>query len=189
LNSFELEQLSKNFTRKFTHFATSGLLDPAESLRSQMAIDSRAMNRRLIKLSESPGSRFWRLDYQELSAPERVFLLIWELESEVNNGRFQQYFHNSSGAHAPEIVAALNTIGAPATAHIAQRALDAVTGTVTNWRDDTDRQASVARRSPQARQTLEELDREYYKCPEDLTPLLYNYVTEHRAEVRAPSDF
>jgi Domain of unknown function (DUF4375) len=43
--------------------------------------------------------------------------------------------------------------------------------------------------SPQARQTLEELDREYYKCPEDLTPLLYNYVTEHRAEVSAPSDF
>jgi Domain of unknown function (DUF4375) len=154
-----------------------------------MAIDSREMNRRLIKLSESPTSRFWRLDYQELSPPERVFLLIWELESEVNNGGFQQYFHNSSGAHAPEVAAALNTIGAPATAHIAQRALDAVTGTVTNWPDDIDRQARVARLSPQVRQTLDELDREYYKCSENLSSLLYNYVTEHRAEVRASSDF
>jgi hypothetical protein len=51
-----------------------------------MAIDGREMNRRLIKLSESSTSRFWRLDYGDLSPPERVFLLVWELESEVNNG-------------------------------------------------------------------------------------------------------
>jgi len=154
-----------------------------------MAIDSKEMNHRLIKLSESPISRFWRLDYQDLSPAERVFLLIWELESEVNNGGFQQYFHNSSGEHAPEVVAALKTIGAPATADIAQRAVNAVGDAITIWSDDAPRQASVARLSPQVRQTLDELDREYYKCPEALTPLLYNYVTEHRAEVRAPSDF
>src|SRR5215472_12379335 len=77
-----------------------------------MTIDHREMNRRLIKLSESPTSRFWRLDYKDLSAPERVFLVIWELESEVNNGGFQQYFHNSSGALAPHAVDALKTLGA-----------------------------------------------------------------------------
>jgi len=154
-----------------------------------MAIDSGEMNRRLIKLSESPTSRFWRLDYKDLSPPERVFLLIWELESEVNNGGFQQYFLNSSGEHAPEVVAALKTIGAPATADLAQRALDVVAGTVKDWSDHAGRQGSVARLSAQARRTLDELDREYYRCPEDLTPLLYNYVTEHRSEVRARSDF
>jgi uncharacterized protein DUF4375 len=66
-----------------------------------MTIDKQEMNRRLIKLSESPSSRFWRVEYQDLSTPERVFLLIWEFESEVNNGGFYQYFHNSSGAGAP----------------------------------------------------------------------------------------
>jgi len=86
-------------------------------------------------------------------------------------------------------VDALKTIRAEATADIAQRALNAVAGTVTNWSDDAARQGDVKRLSPQARKTLDELDREYYKCPEHLTPLLYNYVTEHRAEVRAPSDF
>src|SRR5689334_24380735 len=44
------------------------------------------MNRRLIRLAESPDIRFWRVDYDQLSAPERVFGAIWELESEVNNG-------------------------------------------------------------------------------------------------------
>ena len=53
-----------------------------------MTIDNREMNRRLIKLSESPTARFWRIDYDKLSTPEQIFLLIWELESEVNNGGF-----------------------------------------------------------------------------------------------------
>jgi hypothetical protein len=51
-----------------------------------MTIDTREMNRRLIQLCANPTSRFWRLDYKDLSIPERVFLVIWELESEVNNG-------------------------------------------------------------------------------------------------------
>jgi hypothetical protein len=89
-----------------------------------MTIDIREMNHRLIKLSESPTSRFI-----------------------------------------------------------------AVGDAITIWSDDAARQASVARLSPQARQTLDQLDREYYKCPEDLTPLLYNYVTKHRAEVRARPTF
>jgi hypothetical protein len=153
-----------------------------------MPIDKQEMNRRLIKLSESPSSRFWRVEYQDLSAPERVFLLIWELESEVNNGGFHQYFHNSSGAGAPHIVAALKAIGAQATAAIAQRALNAV-NSVINWSRDADRQASIKALPSATRQTLEDLDQEYYACREDLTPLLYKYVAEHRSEIGAPADF
>jgi hypothetical protein len=137
-----------------------------------MTIDNREMNRRLIKLSESPTTRIWRIDYDKLSTPEQVFLLIWELENEVNNGGFHQYFYNSSGALAPNVVSALKILGAEATADIAQRALNA-----------------VANATSGARQALENLDQEYYKCPEDLTPMLYKYVAEHRMEVRAPSNF
>lgn len=153
-----------------------------------MATDKQEMNRRLIELSESPSSRFWRVNYQDLSTPERVFLLIWEFESEVNNGGFHQYFHNSSGAGAPHVVEALKTIGAQATATIAQRALNTV-NPVTTWSRDADRQASIKALPSATRQTLEELDQEYYACREDLTPLLYRYVAEHRAEIGAPSDF
>jgi len=153
-----------------------------------MAIDKREMNRRLIEFSESPTARFWRVDYDQLATSERVFLLIWELESEVNNGGFHQYFYNSSGALAPNVVDALKTIGAEATADIAQRALNAANA-ITFWSDDADRQASVNQLSSGARAILEDLDQQYYACSEDLTLLLYKYVAEHRTEVRAPSDF
>ena len=108
-----------------------------------MTIDNREMNRRLIRLSESSTSRFWRLDYNDLSSPERVFLVIWELESEVNNGGFHQYFYNSGGALAPHVVGALKTIDAPATADIVQRALNAVVNAITSWSDDARRQSGM----------------------------------------------
>ena len=90
---------------------------------------------------------------------------------------------------APHVVSALKAIGAEATAEIAQRALNAVVNAITSWSNDADRQASINRLSSGARQILESLDQKYYKCPEDLTPLLYKYVAEHRTEVRAPLDF
>jgi len=154
-----------------------------------MTIDHREMNRRLIKLSESPTARFWRVDYDKLTIPEQVFLLIWELESEVNNGGFHQYFYNSSGALAPNVVSALKTLNAEATAEIAQRALNTVDNAITSWSDDAARHANINRLSPGTRQILENLDQEYYKCSDDLTPLLYKYVVEHRIEVHAPLDF
>jgi hypothetical protein len=154
-----------------------------------MTIDSREMNRRLIRLSESSATQFWRLDYSDLSAPERVFLVIWELESEVNNGGFHQCFYNSSGALAPHVVSALKTIDAPATADIVQRALNAMANTITSWSDDAHRQSGMNQLSSEIRQILEDLDQEYYACPEDLTPLLYKYVADHRIEVHALADF
>jgi hypothetical protein len=154
-----------------------------------MTIDSREMNRRLIRLSESPTSRFWRLDYKDLSTSERVFLVIWELESEVNNGGFRQYFYNSSGALAPHVVGSLKTIDAPATADIVQRALNAVANTISSWSDDAHRQSGMNQLSSETQRILEELDQEFYACPEDLTPLLYKYVADHRIEVHAPADF
>jgi hypothetical protein len=153
-----------------------------------MTIDKGEMNRRLIRLSENSTSRFWRLDYKDLSIPERVFLVIWELESEVNNGGFHQYFYNSSGALAPHAVSALKAIGAQGTADIVQRALNTVRA-ITAWSDDANRKALINQLSSETRQILGELDQEYYACAEDLTPLLYKYVADHRIEVHAPADF
>lgn len=51
-------------------------------------------NNLLIQLSER--GRFWRVEFEELSPVERVFLAIWELESEVNNGVFYQYYSEAA---------------------------------------------------------------------------------------------
>jgi hypothetical protein len=133
-------------------------------------------------------SRFWRVEYDVLSTPERVFRTIWELESEVNNGGFDQYFFNTSGRLVPNIVAALHAIGASAMAQIVQHAIEAV-GQDVQWQDDPARREYMNKLSPQATNTLSDLDQAFYRYPDDLTMLLYRYVSEHRAEIGVPKEF
>jgi len=153
-----------------------------------MTIDRKEMNRRLIRLAESQNIRFWRVDYNKLSFAERVFGLIWELESEVNNGGFHQYFLNSTGALAPYSVDALKAVGAVQTAGLVQQALAQV-GNGIRWPDDTARKAVINSLSSNVREKLNELDQSFYACPDDLTALLYRYVDKQRVEIGAPEDF
>jgi hypothetical protein len=150
-------------------------------------IDRNEMNRRLIKLAESPSIRFWRVNYDQLCFAERVFGLIWEFESEVNNGGFYQYFLNSTGALAPQVVDALKAVGAVETAVLAEKALAEV-GNV-RWSDDTARKAKINQLSSQVKEKLHELDQALYAHPNDLTDLLYRYVDTHRTEIGAPEHF
>ena len=146
------------------------------------------MNRRLIRLAESPDARFWRVDYDDLSSPERIFRAIWELEAELNNGGFDQYFFNSSGSLVPDVVAALKAIGAFAMASIVEDAIGVMPAGV-SWRDEAlRREAVIALRRPDD-ESLDSLDEKFYHCPEDLTALLYAYVCDHRREIGAPADF
>jgi hypothetical protein len=154
-----------------------------------MTIDREEMNRRLIRLAEGPNVRFWRVDHNQLSFPETVFGLIWELESEVNNGGFRQYFLNSTGAFVPRVTDPLNAVGATQTAALVQDAL-ALLGDNVSWSDDAARRAMINSLSAQAREKLNKLDQVFYLSPpDDLTTLLYLYVDEHRAEIRAPESF
>jgi len=150
--------------------------------------DRKEMNRRLIELAENTTIRFWRVDYGQLSSAERVFGVIWELESEVNNGGFYQYFWNSSGALAPDSVGALQVIGADATARLARAAL-ALAGNDVPWSDDAARQASIGRLPIATKDKLNELDQAYYASSNDLTSLLYKYVSAHKREIGVPPEF
>lgn len=80
-------------------------------------------------------------------------------------------------------------MGSERSAAVIQRALNAVVNTITPWSDDAHRQSGMNQLWSETRQILEELDQEYYACPEDLRPLLYKYVADHRIEVHAPADF
>jgi Domain of unknown function (DUF4375) len=80
-------------------------------------------NQILISLSSSEQTSFGREDFANQSLPQKVFSAMWEVESEVNNGGFSQYFLNSSAETASFVVEALGTIGAPETADICKRAI------------------------------------------------------------------
>jgi hypothetical protein len=152
-----------------------------------MSLETAEMNHRLVDLAEGPATRFWRVDFEVLSGPERVFRAVWELEGEVNNGGFSQYFFNSSGALAPFVVDALRSIGANQTAQLLERAVNVV-GKQTDWQVDASRRARLQVLAGNAVAELTDLDHAFLRYPEDLTALLYNYAWTHREEIGGAGD-
>jgi Domain of unknown function (DUF4375) len=99
----------------------------------------------------------------------RVYELVRELEDEVNNGGFHQFFYNSSGDDTAETIRALEMIGADKMADILMRA-------VARFRDGVAPQERFARQRvlPEP-STLVDLDMEFYAYPDDLASLLAEY--------------
>jgi hypothetical protein len=69
-------------------------------------------NHILILLSTSEKTSFGKDDSASQSLPQKVFSALWEVESEVNNGGFSQYFLNSTSESASFVVEALEIVGA-----------------------------------------------------------------------------
>jgi hypothetical protein len=138
-------------------------------------------NHLLIQLSESDKAKIGRQEFAQQTIPQRVFTAIWEVESEVNNGGFSQYFSNDSAESAGFVVQALKTIGAPRTAEVCNRAIatvfpDGLPPTVDAIR-------SAANELPEKLLSeLESCDQEFLSYPHDLTNLLFAYVIAHPEE-------
>jgi hypothetical protein len=137
---------------------------------------SRDKNRFLIALSESPRTDFGKVDFADQNEAQRVFTAIWHLESEVNNGGFDQFLRNIDSeviAHAP---VALREIGAATCAGIVEsalRSIEPLPGTKPG------RYEALDLLDETARACLEALDQEFFAYPDDLTELLYAFVMQH----------
>ena len=135
----------------------------------------------LIALSQSDRTDFGKDNFISQSIPQKVFSSIWALEAEVNNGGFSQYFFNSSRETAGFAVEALKSVGAVQTAELCKQAiavafpngLPADLGLI---------HSAAADFSDETETGLRELDRQFYQYPDDLTDLLYKYVSEHPDE-------
>lgn len=114
-----------------------------------------------------------------LSGPERVFYTAQRCEEEVNNGGFSQYFFNTGGSMAGELVRVFTEIGARHTAEICGRALEAV-GTLPEDADGW--QALMDDLSEEAEAELEACSDAFFRYEDDLNALNRAYVLEHRAE-------
>lgn len=135
----------------------------------------------LVELSESPTSKVGKEAFERQSFPQKVFSAVWALEPEVMNGGFAQYFQNTSVETAPFVAEALDTIGATDTAAICRRAtamafpkgLPAPQDAVSS--DEDELPEDVLKK-------LDILDGEFFKYPNDLTSLLFAYVSSHPEE-------
>lgn len=142
-------------------------------------------NALLIALSES--GRFWQEDFEDLSAAEQHFLAIWELESRVNNGGFEQYFYNSSGDSAFAAVDALNKIGARKAAKIVAQANSVFPNAIAP-KDEVERREKLDALNAEQKELLERLDEEFMEYPDDLTELLFDFVKQNKGDVQGAAE-
>jgi len=116
----------------------------------------------------------------ELSAPQKVFYYNQNLEREINNGGFSQFFGNSSGDNAHETVLSLQEIGATKTAGMLQQAIDQFPEK-TVPKDREERVALIEQIEDVANDVWDELDQRFYKYEDDLNTLNIEYVKKNKA--------
>ena len=117
-------------------------------------------------------------EMETLSPYERVFYITQELEGEVNNGGFSQFFFNSSGNFSGEIVQAFTEIGAHETAAICKRALAAFGCALPADRDARE-ELLDSLDWDSINPILSECDSDFYAYPDDLNALNQAYIQKH----------
>lgn len=132
-----------------------------------------ALNGWLCKKSNYGGN------IEKLSDAEKVFYMIYDLEGEVNNGGFMQFFDNSGGKFANETSAALRKIGADKTAVICDKAISALGVKMpTDWEERRAMLDDVL--TDEIGEVLSRCDNAFYEYPDNLVELNYQFIMENR---------
>lgn len=116
-----------------------------------------------------------------LTEPQKIFYFNQNLEREINNGGFNQYFINSSGDFAHETINALKLISADKTANILQEAIDQFPNKKVP-KDRDERIEIVEQIEEKADEIWEELDGRFFEYQEDLNELNIDYVRKNQKE-------
>ncbi len=118
---------------------------------------------------------------EKLNESQKTVLFVENLEREINNGGFNQFFFNSSGDFTHETINALKTIKAFKTA-------DIVTKSISVWpnqnvpKDRAKRQDILEEIEEQANPIWNECDEEFYKYQDNIVTLLLDYVKSNKTD-------
>jgi hypothetical protein len=117
-------------------------------------------------------------ELENLSEPQKYFYFNQNLEREVNNGGFHQFFVNSSGNFAMETILSLKIVGAFHTVSILQMAIDQFPqGNVPN--DEMERRELIEKIEGKASDEWNTLDKKFFEYQDNLNQLNMNYVREN----------
>lgn len=130
----------------------------------------------MYTLADEIFGRQANVGFSRLSAKERIFIQVWSLQGEVDNGGFYQFFFNSSGDHALGTADALRVIGAVNTAQLVDQAMSQF-GPEGPSESSERRQQQLMSLSDQQQEKLSELDGIFYTSPDDLSALLARYMS------------
>ena len=129
---------------------------------------------RVVKLSNY-GSNL-----TELSEPQKVLYFVENFEVEINNGGFNQFYWNSVGNYTAETYESLKLIKAFKIADIMNVA-NSVWPNSLIPKDRTERQIIHEKIEEAAESTWEKCDFEFYKYPDNIVKLLWNYIQLNKA--------
>jgi len=129
------------------------------------------------------GFYYIGIKFEKLNHIEKIPALIWELESEINNGGFNQYFVNSSGDHSQLTFQILEKIGALKTKDILYKAF-AFFPDHNPYENREKRWEQMEDWTEETEEKLNNLDDEFYKYEENIHKLLYDYCIAHKDEFR-----
>lgn len=113
-----------------------------------------------------------------LTKTEQAVALVWELEAEVNNGGFSQYFFNRGGGHAVATIAALDAIGAHVTSQILRSAVR-LFGQDGPCFDRVSRQRQLEALPGGGDEDFMRMDVAFYDYQDDLSNLLAEHVRKN----------
>ena len=114
---------------------------------------------------------------EKLNENQRVLYITQSLEGEVNNGGFSQFFFNSSGDFANEVVSAFEKIGATKTAEICKTAVSIYGESVPLDRDERE---SLLIDNDEVDEILNDCDNAFFEYEDDLTALNYQFIINNK---------
>lgn len=114
-----------------------------------------------------------------LPKPQQAIYVIWLLESEVNNGGFNQYYYNSSGQFASLTPNALKLVGATRFAALTQAANETYTKEkqrITKYQDGSSEGFSKSYEN----NPLDKFDDQFYELKEPLGELQIAFIRNNK---------
>jgi hypothetical protein len=120
---------------------------------------------------------------EKLNPFQRIFLFVENLEREINNGGFNQFYSNSSGNFSQETVNALLEIRAEKTAEIVKKA-NSEFKSENVPKDRTERQNELELIGGKAEKNWNKCDSEFYEYQDNLTELLIAFVIKNKSEFK-----
>ena len=112
---------------------------------------------------------------EKLSEEEKTIVYIENLEREVNNGGFSQFFFNSSGDFTEETVIALRNVGSTKFLGLLTSAIEQFPNSYVP-KNRMERQDILDRIEDTSSLIWNDLDTEFYKYEEDLYSLMRKYI-------------
>ncbi|MCH2235593.1 MAG: DMP19 family protein [Crocinitomicaceae bacterium] len=157
-------------------------VETSENMSIELILAMEDHTEAVIELDEQLNEKTnYGEDLSKLTESEKTVLFIENLEIEVNNGGFHQFYSNSSGDYSLETYEALLTIGADSMAKIMNDA-NSILPNKTIPSNRTERINILEEHEDQLWDKWEECDSKFYEYPDDLIELLYTFISKNKAD-------